>query len=83
MQLFSYDCATKEHTQLTIDAVQKEECNWSPCGTYLLCSVDDGNVTRIALFNTITNEYRYITSAKDNCQYPSWSGIYNEYPVIS
>jgi len=83
MQLFSYDLATQEHRQLTTDAAQKEECNWSPCGTFLLCPVDNGNVTRIALFNTITHDYRYLTSAQDNCQYPTWSGVYNEYPVIS
>ena len=83
MQLFAYDLAKQTHAQLTFDAAQKEECVWSPCGTFLLCSYDDGKKSRIALFNTITYQYTYLTKPSENCYYPAWSGVYNEYPVIS
>lgn len=83
MQLFSYNLATKEHAQLTSDAAQKEECAWSECGTYLMCPVDTGKTSRIALFNRITKEYTFLTDSKDRCSYPAWSGIYNDYPIVS
>lgn len=82
MQLFAYDFNKKVHMQLTFDKAQKEECNWSPCGTFLMCPVDNGKTNRIALFNTITQEYTYLTDSKYCCASPSWSGIYNEFPVI-
>ena len=82
MQLFSYDCATQEHTQLTFDGAQKEECIWSPCGTFLLCPVDTGKTSRIAFFNTITREYKYLTPAQAHCSCPAWSRIYTEYPAL-
>lgn len=82
MQLFSYDFYTKEHSQLTFDNAQKEECFWSVCGTFLMCPVDNGNTSRIALYNTLTGKYQYLTASKDNCICPAWSGIYNQYPVI-
>jgi TolB protein len=83
MQLWVYDFKKNIHMQLTYDKAQKEECTWSACGTYLLCPVEDSKSTRIALYNTITEEYRYLTSEKENCSYPAWSTIYNEYPVIA
>lgn len=82
MQLFVYDDRTKEHTQLTTDAAQKQECCWSPCGTYLLCPVEGNKSSRIALFNRITKQYTYLTKAGDTCSYPAWSGVYAEYPAI-
>lgn len=83
MQLFSYNPKTREHIQLTFDQAQKEECSWSPCGSYLMCPVDSGKSQRIALFNRVTKQYTYLTAEKDRCTYPSWSGIYNEYPVVA
>jgi TolB protein len=82
MQLCAYDVASKTHRQLSQDTAQKEECVWSPCGTYLLCSVDTGKTSRVALFNTITGDYHYLTGAQDNCASPSWSGMFGEFPVI-
>ena len=83
MQLFSYDCGKKEHVQLTFDKAQKEECVWSECGTYLLCSVESGKTSRIALFNTKVGAYHYLTNADEYCCYPTWSAVYNEYPVLT
>jgi TolB protein len=82
MQLFSYNLITKQHMQLTFDDAQKEECSWSPCGKFLLCPVNNGKTSRIALFNKISKQYTYLTNEKDNCSYPTWSGVYTEYPVI-
>ncbi len=82
MQLFVYDANKKTDTQLTFDAAHKEECAWSPCGTFLLCPVDNGKNTRIALFNTITREYTFVTATKYRCACPSWSPVYNNFPVI-
>ncbi|BDC34701.1 protein TolB [Candidatus Dependentiae bacterium Noda2021] len=82
LQLFEYDTITKMHQQLTFDAANKEECCWSPCGTYLLFGHDSGASSRIALLNTITKQVTFITSAKDKCSYPAWSGIYNTLPEV-
>lgn len=83
MQLFVYDLNKKTHTQITFDKAQKEECSWSLCGTFLICPVENGNTSRIALFNTITQEYTYLTDAKYCCAAPTWSGVYNEFPILS
>ncbi len=83
MQLFTYDLSSKAHKQITFDSAQKEECSWSACGNFLLCPVDSGKNSRIALFNVNTNQYKYLTDAKDRCACPALSGIYNQYPVIS
>ena len=83
MQVFCYDIASGKHSQLTFDKAQKEDCSWSLCDNFLLCSVADFKSSRIALFNTITQEYRYLTDAKDHCSSPTWSGIYAEYPIVT
>jgi tol-pal system beta propeller repeat protein TolB len=83
MQLFTYDFTTQEHRQLTFDSAQKEECAWSACGNFLLCPVDTGKRSRIALFNVNTNEYKYVTDSNDRCANPALSCIYNQYPLIS
>ena len=83
MQLFTYDFITKEHIQLTFDGAQKEECAWSACGNFLLCPVETGKSSRIALFNVNTSEYKYVTDVKDRCTNPALSCIYNQYPLIS
>lgn len=82
MQLFSYDFKNKKHTQLTFDSVQKDECVWSPCGTFLLCPYDNGKTSKVSLFNTITGKYTHVTEGKESCYYPAWSGMYNEYPIV-
>ena len=83
MQIFGYDTHAGVHTQLTNDKAQKEECVWSACGSLLLCSVNDGKSSRIALYNTITHTYHFITPEGSKCHYPSWSIVYNEYPVVT
>ena len=82
MQLFSYDVKNKKHQQLTFDMVQKDECVWSPCGTFLMCPYDNGKTSKVSLFNTITNKYTHLTQCKESCYYPAWSPTYNEYPIV-
>lgn len=77
MQLFVYNTHTKTHEQLTSDATNKEECSWSPCGTYIAYSADEGTTSRIALFNRITKEQKYLTGQHEQCTYPVWSPAYH------
>lgn len=72
-QVFVYDLVTKEHRQVTHDDAKKEECSWSPCGTYIMCCVQKGTSSRIAMINTLTSQYLYITDQHQRCSYPSWS----------
>lgn len=83
MQLCIYDLVTKEHTQLTFDRGHKEECSWSPCGNYLLFSVEEGERSKIAMLNLLTNDRKYVTDSKYVCSYPSWSPVYDEFPVVA
>ena len=83
MQLCIYDLITKEHTQLTFDAGHKEESSWSPCGNYLIFSVEQGAKSRIAMLNLITNDRQYITPPSAICSYPAWSNVYDEFPVVA
>ncbi len=83
MQLFVCDLKTKVHTQLTSDAGNKEECSWSPCGNYMLFSVEQGKKTAIAMLNLLSNERRQLTSAGVSCSYPDWSPIYAQFPLLT
>lgn len=82
MQLFVYDVVAKVHTQLTFDEGHKEESSWSPCGNYLLFSVEQGAHSRIAMLNVMSNDRRYITPNGVFCAYPAWSSTYDEFPVV-
>lgn len=81
-QLFLFDEAAKTHRQITFDATNKDECNWSPCGTFLTFSVEKGMSSRIALMNVLTNERRFITPEGTQCSYPTWSPAYMKFPEI-
>lgn len=83
MQLFLYDEKSKEHTQLTFSAGNKEECCWSPCGNYIAYAQTKGRQSRIAVFNLITKKERFITPASVCCSYPAWSPRYEQLPVFA
>ena len=83
MQLCLYEEKTGKHRQLTFDAGSKDECSWSPCGTYLVYSIEKGDKGRIGMLNVATNEHRFITPAHEICSYPTWSPIYTQYPVVA
>lgn len=82
MQIFVYNPKNKSHRQITFDSGNKEECSWSPCGNYLLFSVQKDVSSRIAIMNLLTNKIRFVTSNKYNCYYPCWSPIYAQFPQI-
>lgn len=72
MQLFTYDMKKKIERQLTFGYGSKDECCWSPCGTYLIYTFEDGGLSRIAIINAKTGASRFVTSAKKRCTYPAW-----------
>ncbi|HRN77988.1 MAG TPA: hypothetical protein PLU71_02010 [Candidatus Dependentiae bacterium] len=82
MQIFTYDIATKKHTQITHDKANKDECSWSPCGNYILASVERADRSRLGIFNMLTSDWHYITPVVAHCDYPTWSPIYGTYPVV-
>lgn len=71
-QIFVYDMNHKQHTQITFDQVQKDEPTWSPCGTYLAYSVEQGNYSRIAVRNMVSQEAYFVTAANEQCSSPAW-----------
>ncbi len=83
MQLFIYDLAHKTHTQITHDSGNKEECSWSPCGNYLVFSVENRDKSRIAMHNLLTKKRSYLTAQSSYCCYPAWSSYYAEFPAVS
>lgn len=83
MQLFVYDIKSKIHTQLTFDKGNKEECAWSPCGTKMLYSVEEmGKKSRIAMMSILSNERHFLTDLQQDCSFPDWSPVYEQYPVV-
>lgn len=73
MQVCVYDCTSREHTQLTFDQGDKDECTWSPCGNYIAYSLEAHGTSRIAVKNCITGEQFFKTSDHDYCIFPCWS----------
>ncbi|MBP9765581.1 hypothetical protein KBD08_04585, partial [Candidatus Babeliales bacterium] len=79
MQLFTYDFAKKQHTQITFDKGSKEEGSWSPCGNYITFGLNQGCSSRIAQLHLPTKTMHYLTSESDHCTYPDCSPIYKQY----
>lgn len=82
MQILVYDPAKKTHTQVTFGPGQKEECSWSPCGTYLVYGHEEGTKGSIVSLNLQTKQRKTLTSSRDNCSYPSWSPVYERIPAL-
>lgn len=83
MQIMTYDCAAKTHTQLTTSAGNKHEASWSPCGTQLLFAHEVPHKTsRLCSLNLLTNKTKYITRIDDECSYPHWGPCYKTFPVV-
>ena len=83
MQIMIYDENSGNNTQLTHDKAQKSDINWSACGNYLLCNVQDSKSGRIALFNVATGNPHFLTAAHESVSYPAWSAPYTCFPVIT
>lgn len=83
LQLCIYDEKRACHRQLTFDEGNKDECSWSPCGNFLVYSVEKGRTGSIAVYNLLTHQRHTLTSTHDVCSYPTWSPIYTKYPVLA
>lgn len=75
MQLFVYDLVSEAHEQVTFGKGDKTEPSWSPCGTYIACTAEQGNSARVALVHVPTKNFQYITPQGVWCGYPSWSPL--------
>lgn len=73
MQLFVYDMATGQKTQITFDKGDKVDPTWSPCGNYAAFCWQSRRESRIAIINLIKKEYQFITPKERSCAFPSWS----------
>lgn len=81
-QLFVYDVARKTHKQITSDTEHKQEATFSPCGNYLLFETGKGIKNKLVMLNTLTGERKIIKDEKQGCSYPSWSGLFELFPVV-
>lgn len=77
-QIFSYDLKTKSHAQLTTTSGDKDECNWSPCGNYLVFTEYGKKGSRIAVYSLVEQVVKYLTPAGENWSFPAWSPCYEE-----
>jgi|SRR5579863_3771045 len=82
MQLYVCNTKTGVHQQLTTDEYSKDECSWSPCGNYLLVSLEKDSMSRIAVYNMLTKQLQDITGKSTVCGYPAWSPAYTNYTLI-
>ncbi|MBT4577515.1 hypothetical protein HOB95_00440 [bacterium] len=78
-QLFVHDCTTGKSRQLTSSKGHKEECAWSPCGSFLVFSVSKSRSSRIAMMHVPTKRWWYVSPKNQECSYPTWSGYFNRY----
>jgi Tol biopolymer transport system component len=79
MQIFTYDCQTQVHEQLTTGSESKEEGSWSPCGNFIIFAARSHNKSRIARYNLLTGRMQYLTPASENCTYPAWSPVHTTF----
>ena len=77
MQLFIYDLATEQHTQITKTVGSKEEGSWSACGNYIVFCYNQGNISRIGQLHLPTNSIKFLTDAHESCSYPDCSPVYS------
>jgi len=74
LQVFIYTISSQKMRQLTRDAKgHKDECSWSPCGNYIVCSVELGRGSRIAVVCVNDGALRFITPANEYWSSPCWS----------
>jgi Tol biopolymer transport system component len=82
MQIYTYDCASKQHTQITYGPENKHDPSWSPDGTHLLFTKEHQGKNRIVSLNVLSKKIHYLTSLQDNCSYPYWSPHYKIFPTV-
>ena len=72
-QIMCYDFKTNSIKQITNDSMHKEECSWSPCGNYLLFSIEEKNRKQLAIHSMLTKKHTIITDKTSSITYPCWS----------
>lgn len=82
-QIMVYDIKKNVTTQLTSDAGHKTESSWSPCGNYLVYSLEDSKTKRLAVHNLLTKDRTFITDGSFRYSYPCWSPRYPLLPTLS
>lgn len=78
MQVWVYDCARKTHKQVTADHTDKDECSWSACGNFIVCTAEGEKTSRLAVVEPVTKKMTFITPQTEYWFSPSWSPAYEE-----
>lgn len=82
MQLFVFDIIKGTHEQVTFASKQKHDKDfksnkldpcWAPDGINLVFGWERGEKQRIAILDTTTHQYEFITSENEQCSFPTWS----------
>ena len=86
MQLCVYDLQAQKHEQLTTVSSKpgdkdyrsdKTDPFWAPDGVHVVFCWERNEKSRIAILDTVTKEYQFITPENEHCSYPAWSGNFS------
>jgi len=69
-------------SQVTFDNSDKDNCSFSPCGSYIIYSQESNNNSRIRILNTLTKKSQFITPKNEYWSFPAWSPQYVEIPFV-
>lgn len=79
MQLCTFDLVTQTQKQLTVDAHDKTDPSWSPCGMYIAYCLDKGNTNEIHAINILNKKRFRLSPAGNNCICPAWSPVFTRH----
>lgn len=83
MQLFIYDINDKRHQQITFSLGSKVDCDWSPCGKYLVFCHKTKLESRIKIIHIELKKEWCLTSGAQEYVYPTWSSNFcHEFNII-
>lgn len=82
-QLMVYDIATDKTEQITFDGKRKENPSWSPCGNYIVCSVNDGMTKRLVCYKLLTKTSQTIRPSIKNDPLSKSDGSLYSFPAWS
>ena len=83
MQIWVYDVWAQKDRQITFASSQVDDRDyradktdpfWAPDGVHVVFCWERGEKSRIAMLNTLTKQYHFITPEHEHCSYPAWSG---------
>lgn len=73
LQIWQCDFEGNNHQQLTHTPGSKEECSWSPCGTWIAYMLERAGSSAIAVYHPGTKREHVLTPVGTNASFPSWS----------